>query len=98
MSAQGGRYQYKDDWQFYDTLTTNYNYPGKMITWEGHSCDGMKLFGRDRGAVIAGTTGKVVIDRDGYDTYNREGEKTGEFRTGKNTSTADVVGSDSMPP
>ena len=29
VTATGGRYQYKDDWQFYDTLVTNFDYPGQ---------------------------------------------------------------------
>src|SRR3954463_9151731 len=34
ISAQGGRYHFKDDWQFYDTLVTNFEYPDKMISWD----------------------------------------------------------------
>jgi predicted dehydrogenase len=96
VTASGGRYHFHDDWEFYDTLVTSFEYEGKMISWEGRSCEGMKLYGRDRGAAILGTTGTVVVDRDGYDIFDLDGEKTGEFRTGKNTSTKDVVGSDTM--
>ena len=35
ISAQGGRYHFKDDWQFYDTLVTNFTYDDKIISWEG---------------------------------------------------------------
>jgi predicted dehydrogenase len=103
VSAQGGRYQYKDDWQFYDTLITNFNYPavgatgGKMITWEGNSCQGMRAYGRDRGSVILGTEGSVIVDRDGYETYDWKGKKTGEVKAQKEqTSSADLTGRDSM--
>ena len=56
----------------------------------------MKLYGRDRGSVIYGTKGAVVIDRDGYDVYDWNGKQTDQFRTGAETSTSDLVGRDSM--
>ena len=56
----------------------------------------MKLYGRDRGSVICGTKGSVVIDREGYEVYNTKGKKTDEFTTGAETSTSDLVGRDSM--
>ena len=42
MTAPAGRYAFKDDWQFYDTMVTNFEYPDKMISWEGKCCNGMK--------------------------------------------------------
>jgi predicted dehydrogenase len=96
ITSTGGRYQFKDDWQFYDTLVTSFAYPDKMISWEGKSCQGMKFYGRDRGAAIMGTTGTVVVDRDGYEIYDLNGKKTSEFKTGKMTSSSDLRGADSM--
>ena len=96
VTSSGGRYHFKDDWQFYDTLVTSFEYDGKLITWEGKSCEGMKYYGRDRGATIMGTTGTVLVDRDGYEIYDLKGNKTGEFKTGHKTSSADLLGSDSM--
>jgi predicted dehydrogenase len=96
ITSTGGRYQFKDDWQFYDTLTTSFAYPDKMISWEGKSCQGMKFYNRDRGAAIMGTTGTVVVDRDGYEIYDLNGKKTSEFNTGKMTSSSDLRGADTM--
>jgi predicted dehydrogenase len=96
VTSSGGRYQFKDDWQFYDTLVTSFDYGDKMISWEGKSCQGMKFYNRDRGAAIMGTTGTVVVDRDGYEIYDLNGKKTSEFKTGKNTSSSDLRGADSM--
>ena len=96
VTATGGRYQFKDDWQFYDTLVTSFDYPDKMISWEGKSCQGMKFYNRDRGAAIMGTTGTVVMDRDGYEIYDLNGKKTSEFKTGKMTSSSDLRGADTM--
>ena len=96
VTASGGRYQYKDDWQFYDTLVTSFTYPDQMISWEGKSCQGMKLYNRDRGSVIQGTTGSVLVDRDGYEIYDWKGNKTSEYKTGQKTSSTDLLGADSM--
>lgn len=96
VTASGGRYQFKDDWEFYDTLVTSFEYDDCLISWEGKSCQGMKFYGRDRGSAIMGTTGTVVIDRDGYEIYDLKGNKTSEFKVGSTTSSADTVGRDSM--
>jgi predicted dehydrogenase len=96
VTSSGGRYQFKDDWQFYDTLVTSFEYEDAMISWEGKSCQGMKYYGRDRGSTIMGTTGTVLLDRDGYEIYDLNGNKTDQFRAGTKTSSSDVVGRDSM--
>jgi predicted dehydrogenase len=96
ITSTGSRYQFKDDWQFYDTLVTSFDYDDKMITWENKSCNGMKYYNRDRGSTIMGTTGSVLVDRDGYEIYDLKGNKTSEFKTGKETSSSDLTGRDSM--
>lgn len=96
VTASGNRYQFKDDWQFYDTLVTSFEYDDAMISWDGKSCQGMKCYGRDRGSAIMGTTGTVLLDRDGYEVYDLKGKKTGEFKVGSTTSSADTIGRDSM--
>src|SRR6266481_2667951 len=96
VTASGGRYHFKDDWQFYDTLVTSFEYEDKMLTWDGRCCQGMKCYGRDRGSAILGTTGTVVMDRDGYEIYDLKGNKTNEFKAGSTTSSADLRGADSM--
>jgi len=97
ITASGGRYQFKDDWQFYDTLITSFTYDDKMISWEGKCCNGMKFYGRDRGSTIMGTTGSVLVDRDGYEIYDLKGNKTSEVRANKEkTSSSDLTGRDSM--
>jgi len=96
VSSSGGRYHFKDDWQFYDTLVTSYEYSDKLISWECKCCQGMKYYGRDRGSVIMGTTGSIVVDRDGYEVYDLKGNKTSEVKAGQGTSSGDLVGRDSM--
>ena len=96
ITSSGGRYHFKDDWQFYDTLVTSFEYDDAILTWEGKSCQGMKYYGRDRGSTIMGTSGTVLIDRDGYEVYDLKGNKTNEFKVGSATTSSDLVGSDSM--
>lgn len=96
ITSTGGRYHFNDDWEFYDTLITSFDYGDKMIAWENKSCQGMKYYNRDRGSAIMGTTGTVIVDRDGYEVFDLKGSKTGEFETGKATSSADLTGRDSM--
>jgi predicted dehydrogenase len=96
ITASGGRYHFKDDWQFYDTLMTSFTYADKMISWECKCCNNMKYYNRDRGSTIMGTNGSVLVDRDGYEVYDLKGNRTSEFKVGKATSSADLVGADSM--
>jgi predicted dehydrogenase len=96
VASTGGRYAFKDDWQFYDTLITSFEYDDKMISWEGNCCNGMRYYNRGRGSIIEGTEGTVLIDRDGYEIYDLNGKKTSEFKVGSQTSTADLTGRDSM--
>jgi predicted dehydrogenase len=96
VTASGGRYHFQDDWQFYDTLVTSFEYDDKLLTWEGKSCSGMKQYGRDRGSLIVGTNGTIIVDREGYEIYDLKGNKTGEKKTGERESSTDLIGRDSM--
>ena len=97
IAASGGRYAYQDDWQFYDTLNTSFEYDNKVIAWECTCCNDMRRFnGRSRGTIVEGTTGTVLVDRDGYEVYDLKSKKTDEFKVGGETSTGDLVGADSM--
>jgi len=98
ITSSGGRYQFKDDWQFYDTLVTSYEYDDKMISWENMCCNGMTTYGRDRGVVIHGTTGSAVFDRaSGGEFYDLNGKKTDEVKPVKEvkSESRDLVGRDS---
>ncbi len=96
VTSSGGRYAFKDDWQFYDTLVTSFEYDDKVLSWEGTCCQGMQYFHRGRGSTIMGTEGTVLVDRDGYEIYDLKGKKTSEYKTGKETSSSDLLGRDSM--
>src|SRR6201987_240373 len=87
-SSSGGRNHFKDDWQVYDTRVTSFEYDDRMISWEGKSCQGMKCYGRDRGSLIMGTSGSVLVDRDGYEIYDLKGTRTKEFKAGRTQSSS----------
>ena len=71
VTSTGGRYHFDDDWEFPDTQEVVFEFPGgKTIIWEGQSCNGLTTYGRSRGTAILGTTGSVVMDRDGYVVYD----------------------------
>ena len=69
ISAAGGRFHAKDDWEFYDSLVTNFEFGNKAIVWEGRSCNGKKYYNRDRGCAIYGSKGTVILDRAGYEVF-----------------------------
>jgi predicted dehydrogenase len=96
VTASGGRYQTKDDWQFSDTMVTNFEYSDKLITWEGMSCNGMQYFGRERGILVHGTTGSVLIDRGGYEVYDLNGKMTDSFKSPDKSSSHDLLSRDAM--
>ena len=42
----------------------------------------MRDYGRDRGSAIMGTSGTVLVDRDGYEIFDLNGKKTSESGDG----------------
>jgi len=98
VTADGGRYAAKDDWQFADTMNVSFTYPDKLLTWECDCITGKKTYGRDRGVAIHGNKGTVVVDRDGYEIYDLGDKMIDSFSVKKDkaTSSADLVGADSM--
>lgn len=97
VSSQGGRYHYDDDWEFYDTQITNFDFEDKKtITWEGRSCNGRPVEGRGRGSAIYGTEGTVIIDRNGYEVYDLENILIREVKAESEAATMDTRGGDMM--
>ncbi|MDT8400328.1 MAG: Gfo/Idh/MocA family oxidoreductase [Bacteroidales bacterium] len=96
--AMGGRLHFRDDdWEFYDTQVVNYQYgDDKLITWEGKSCNAMKEYNMDRGALIQGTRGSFVLHRNGYEMYDLAGKHIdSKAETGKSETTG-TMGSGSL--
>jgi predicted dehydrogenase len=75
VMSSGRRQHYQDDWEFPDTQEATFEFAGgQSIIWQGQSCNGIKLFDRSRGTAILGTTGTLVLDRDGYVLYDLKGK------------------------
>jgi hypothetical protein len=73
-------------------MVTNFEYPDQMISWEGLSANGMKTYGRDRGILVHGTTGSILVDRTSYEVYDLNGKKTDEFvATADRASSGDLL-------
>ncbi len=96
VTASGGRYHFKDDWEFYDTLVTSFEYDDKLITWEGMCCQGKQYYGRGRGSTIHGTSGTVLIDRGGYQVFDLNDKLIDEVKTEQRSTTQDLQSIDSM--
>lgn len=62
VSSTGGRYWYKDDWEFPDTQVVNYGYnDNKLISWEGRSCNGKDIEDSSVGGAFYGEKGTLIL-------------------------------------
>ena len=93
VSSSGGRFHFKDDWEFYDTQIANFEFEGgKMITWEGMSCNSYKINGLGRGATIHGTKGTILLIRNYYHAFDLKGKKIKEQYEKQKSATTNTVG------
>jgi predicted dehydrogenase len=94
VSARGARrFFVDDDWEMYDTMRLELVYPGgKTVGWDGHSCNGVKRYGRDRGVLLYGTRGSALLDRNGYEIYDLAGKTLRTAVAAKASATTNVVG------
>lgn len=73
VTSNGGRYHFQDDWETPDTQVIAMDFPeSKTIAWEGRSCNGFPTEGLDRGAMVYGTEGAVLLDSNSYTFYDRK--------------------------
>jgi|GEM_PF-5836982 len=73
VSSAGGRFAFDDDWEFYDTQLTTFNFAGgKILNWEGRSCNGTSVFKNAAGheSYIHGTKGTTFVNREGYEIFD----------------------------
>ena len=93
VTSSGGRFHFKDDWEFFDTQNVNYEYAGgKMITWEGRSCNTFNQYDRGRGVTLHGTRGTILLDRNDYIVYDGENIKVKQMREEDFSATTDTLG------
>ncbi len=94
VSARGGkRFHAGDDWEMYDSLALDLVYPdGRMIRWDGQSCNAAPTFGRGRGVLLLGTKGSAVVDRNGFELYDLAGKKLREVKAPVESETTGTIG------
>lgn len=62
INSMGGRFAYKDDWEFPDTQIINLKFDNdKMITWEGRSCNRRHIEDASVGCIFHGELGSLVV-------------------------------------
>jgi predicted dehydrogenase len=92
------KYHWKDDgWTMYDTMDATLKYPGgKTIKWDGKSRNSHKTYGEDRGTLIYGTEGSVLVTRSGYKLFDRSGKLIRERKSGTNEGSTQLGGGGDM--
>ncbi|MEA1878642.1 MAG: Gfo/Idh/MocA family oxidoreductase [Bacteroidota bacterium] len=97
VQSTGGRFFYQDDWEFFDHQHPVFKYDnGKMLSWEGNSCNGQKVLGRGRGAMIYGTKGSILLTRNGYILYDRAGKEIETVNEAEASATMNTVGAGNL--
>ncbi|MGB3152440.1 MAG: gfo/Idh/MocA family oxidoreductase, partial [Maribacter sp.] len=82
VSVIAGKNHFVDDgWEMYDEMLATYKFGNdKIIQWDGVSRNRYNKYGRGRGTLIMGTEGSVMVDRGGYELFDRAGKKIDEMR------------------
>jgi predicted dehydrogenase len=99
VSSVGGRFHARDDWEFPDTQDATFEFggnAGQIIAWHGQSCNGLRMFDRDRGTMILGTGGSVIVDRDGFALLDLKGKLVRQSLASQATDGVNVVGDDQL--
>ena len=97
VQSSGGRFFFQDDWEFFDHQRLTYRYDkGKIITWEGNSCNGLQVLGRGRGAMIYGTKGSILLTRNGHIVYDKGGKEIEVVNEKEASATMNTVGAGNL--
>ena len=76
VNVTSGKYHYVNDgWEMYDTMEATYSYSNnRIIQWDGRSRNNYAKYGKERGTLIYGSKGSVMVDRGGYEMYDLKGK------------------------
>lgn len=93
-----GKQHYRDDgWTMYDTMDASFIFGnGKVIKWDGKSRTNYQTYGMDRGSIIYGTNGTVIMNRNGYKVYDLAGKLTLERKANEQAQTTQPGGAGGM--
>lgn len=93
VTSFGGKFTYKDDWQFPDNQQVTYQYEGdKFITWTGHSRGVIKPNKPGRGATIYGSKGSITLSRNSYELFDLGGELIKKVNEKEQSATLNTIG------
>lgn len=93
VTSFGGKYTFKDDWEFVDNQQVTYKYADdKFITWTGHSRGLIKPDQPGRGITIYGSKGMITLSRNDYNLYNLDGSLIKKVEEGVESETTNTVG------
>src|SRR4051812_35002120 len=99
VSSVGHRFHAQDDWEFPDTQDATYEFGadgGKIIVWQGQSCNGLRVHDRDRGTMILGTGGSVIVDRDGFVQLDLKGKVVRQSMASQATDGVNTLSDDPL--
>jgi predicted dehydrogenase len=99
VTSYGGRYHFRDDWEFCDTQVSSYKYSGgKQIIWEGRSCNPFRIYDAPNGVVFYGTNGtiKILPEDDNYVAYDLSGKVIRQAGDKVSEEQPDLVGLSTM--
>jgi len=99
VSSYGGRYHFRDDWEFCDTQVSTYLYKdGKQIIWEGRSCNPFRIYEASNGVIFSGTTGTIIIlpEDDIYTAYDLSGKIIRQSDQKVSSDQPDLIGLSTM--
>ena len=93
VTSAGGRYAFKDDWQTPDTQVATFEFGNnKSITWEGRSCNNMKVEGAGRGFIIYGDKGTLVnYGNDDYKVFDADNKLVREVKSAAKNDATNTV-------
>ncbi len=93
VDSSGGRYVYRDDWEFPDTQIVNLEFGGnKLITWEGRSCNGRNIEDSSVGCAFYGESGTLVIGGgNAYKVYDLKNKLVKEVTSEMSFKAGDTV-------
>jgi predicted dehydrogenase len=74
VSCAGGKFFFKDDQEWPDTMIVNYEYPQHVITYEMRLWSKPKLFAATEGAAVYGENGWVLMTNRFWKAYDAEGK------------------------
>lgn len=93
VTSFGGKYTYKDDWEFTDNQEVVYEYDdNKLIKWTGHSRGVILPSQPGRGATIYGSKGIITLSRNNYQLFDLGGKLIKKVEEKEQSATINTVG------